>query len=411
MKRIGLFFGLFVLGFQLFAEGYQVNLQGNRQTGMGHTGAGLLMGASSMHFNPGALGLMDKKYDFSFGGSLIFSNNTFQKQAPSTYEAQSDNPMGTPFYFYGATKISDKLAVGLAITTPYGNSLKWGDDWDGKYLIQDISLRAIFIQPTVSYKINDKLGFGVGFMAVNGNVDLNKALPLQDMNGDGSTNISGNTWAYGFNAGLSYKPSDKLSFGISYRSEVKVKLDEGEATFNVPKDLYDDETSFPAKTKFKAELPMPTNITFGVGYQINDKLLLAADLQYVGWSAYESLDFDFENNTPILEDSQNQRDFENTMVYRLGAEYAMNEKFQFRAGIYYDTTPIPEDLLTPETPGTDKIGMSLGCGYQINDKLSLDASLLYIHGTKREDGYAPTNFYGTYYSNAVIPGIGLNYSF
>ena len=405
MKRILLFCGLLVFGLQMRAEGYQVNLQGNRQTGMGHTGTGLLLGASSMHFNPGALSFLDKKYEFSVGGSFIFGSNSFQKEAPSVYEASSDNPMGTPFYFYGATMINEKMAVGLSVTTPYGNSLVWGDDWDGKYLIQDISLRAIFIQPTLSYKINDKLGFGVGFMAVNGNVDLNKALPVQSAMGDASVNISGNTWAFGFNAGLSYKASDKLSLGLSYRSEVLVKLDGGDADFDVPASLgglYPD-------TKFDAELPMPTNITFGVGYQVNDKLLLAADLQYVGWSVYESLDFDFEAET--VPDSRNQRDFENTMIYRLGAEYAHNEKVQFRAGIYYDSTPIPEDLLTPETPGTNKIGMSLGMGYQINDKLSLDASLLYIHGEKREDGYEPTNFYGTYYTNAVIPGIGLNYSF
>ncbi len=405
MKRILLFCGLLMFAWQLHAEGYQVNLQSNRQTGMGHTGTGLFMGASSMHFNPGALSFMDKKYDFSIGGSAIFSKNTFQKQTPSVYEVKSDNPMGTPFYFYGATMINEKLALGLSVTTPYGNSLKWGDDWDGKYLIQDISLRAIFIQPTVSYKINDKLGFGLGFMVVNGDVDLNKALPIQSEIGDAGVNISGNTWAFGFNAGLSYKATEKLSLGLSYRSEVLVKLNAGNADFNVPPSLAGVYTD----TKFKGELPMPMNITFGLGYQISGKLLLAADLQYVGWSAYESLDFDFEAET--VPDSHNRRDFENTMIYRIGAEYAHSEKLLFRAGIYYDSTPIPADLLTPETPGTDKIGMSLGLGYQINDKLSLDGSLLYIHGTKREDGYASTNFYGTYYSNAVIPGIGLNYSF
>ncbi|MCU4155821.1 outer membrane protein transport protein [Carboxylicivirga sp. A043] len=405
MKRMGLLCGLLMVSFQLFAEGYQVNLQGNRQTGMGHTGAGLMLGASSMHFNPGALSFMDKKYEFSLGVSGVISNNTFQKQAPSVYEAKSDNPVGTPFYFYGATKLNDKLAVGLSVTSPYGNTLKWGDDWDGKYLIQDISLRAIFIQPTLSYKINDKLGFGIGLMAVNGNVDLNKALPVQYSGQDATVNISGNTWAFGFNAGVSYQATEKLSLGLSYRSEVMVELDEGDADFSVPASLaglYPD-------TKFKSELPMPANITFGVGYMVNDKLLLAADLQYVGWSSYESLNFDFEAES--VPDSYNARDFENTMIYRLGAEYSLNDKAQFRAGIYYDSTPIPEDRLTPETPGTNKIGMSLGFGYKISDKLSLDASLLYIHGEKREDGYEPTDFYGTYYTNAVIPGIGLNYSF
>ena len=123
------------------------------------------------------------------------------------------------------------------------------------------------------------------------------------------------------------------------------------------------------------------------------------------------VDFDFEINTPALEDSKNIRNFKNTMIYRLGAEYALKDNFQLRAGIYYDSTPIPEDHLTPETPGTNKTGFSAGFTWGITEKLDLDGSFLYIHGQKREDGYEPANFYGTYYTNAVIPGIGLTYSF
>jgi len=400
---------LALCGLNTYAEGYQVNLQGNRQTGMGHTGTGLLMGASSMHFNPGALGFLNSKYEFSFGGSAIFSKNTFQKQSPSIYEAKSDNPLGTPFYFYGATKLNDKMVVGLSVTTPFGNSLKWGDDWDGKLLIQDISLRAIFIQPTFSYKISDKLGVGIGFVAANGNVELNKGLPLIGQDGtEGSVNLQGNTWAFGFNAGVSYKLSESISLGANYRSEIMVKLEGGDATFNTPSSL---GSSFPKNNKFSAQLPMPANLTFGVGIQATEKLLIAADLQHVGWSSYQSLDFDFEENTSSLQDSKNIRNFKNTMAYRLGAEYSLNEAIQLRAGIYYDSTPIPEDYLSPETPGTNKTGMSAGFTWSISDKLDLDGSFLYIHGQKREDGYKPSNFYGTYYTNAVIPGIGLTYSF
>ncbi len=411
MKKLFIGAALLISSLSAYAEGYQVNLQGNRQTGMGHTGTGLLMGASSLHFNPGALGFMESKYEFSLGASFIFSNNTFQKQGPSLYEAKSDNPMGTPFYFYGATKLTDKMVFGLSVTTPFGNSLSWGKEWDGRFLIQDISLRAIFIQPTIAYKINDKFGVGVGFVAVNGDVELNKALPLTDQGGvEGNVNIAGNTWAFGFNAGLTYKANETLTLGLNYRSEVMVKLEGGDATFNTPKSL-NTSSAFPKNNKFDAQLPMPYNITFGAGFQASEKLLLALDLQYVGWSAYKTLDFDFEQNTPSLQDSENVRNFENTMIYRLGAEYELKENVQLRAGIYYDTTPIPEDLLTPETPGTNKTGISAGFTWGITEKMDLDGSLLYIHGQKREDGYAPSNFYGTYSTNAIIPGIGLTYSF
>ncbi|MBS2097542.1 OmpP1/FadL family transporter [Carboxylicivirga linearis] len=406
MKKVFIWAIAAMCGLNSYAEGYQVNLQGNRQTGMGHTGAGLLMGASSIHFNPGALSFLQDKYEFSFGGSAIFSKNTFQKQAPSVYEAKSDNPVGTPFYFYGATKVTDQLAIGLSVTTPFGNSLSWEKDWDGRYLIQDISLRAIFIQPTISYQITEKLGVGVGFVAGNGNVDLNKALPIYGQDGaEGNVNLAGNTWAFGYNAGITYKASDALTLGLNYRSKILMKVDGGDATFNVPTAV----SGLYPNTKFDAELPMPANLTFGVGYQATEKLLLAFDLQHVEWSAYKSLDFDFEAET--VPDSHNQRDFENTLIYRLGAEYALQESFQLRAGIYYDSTPIPDDLLTPETPGTNKIGISAGFTWKASDKLAVDGSLLYIHGQKREDGYAPSDFYGTYYTNAVIPGIGITYSF
>ena len=389
------------------AEGYQVNLQGQKQTGMGHAGTALLLGPSSIHFNPGALSLMEGQYLFSGGVSGVISQNTFVK-AGTTYSAESDNPMGTPFSFYGAARLSDKLVVGVGANSPYGNSLKWGDDWDGRYLIQDISLQAIFVQPTVSYAITPNISIGGGPVIGRGSVELNKALPLQSENGEGGVNLEGSTTAYGYNAGVFAQISPSLSVGINYRSEVLMEMEEGEANFSVPMSM---EANFPDNNTFSASLPMPSNLTFGVGWDVTDKLTLAFDLQNVGWSSYEELNFDFEENTAALQDSENPRNFENTMIYRVGAEYDALENLKVRGGIYYDETPIPSDYLTPETPGANKTGISTGFSYNLNSGLTVDASLLYITAEEREDGYAPADYYGTYNSSAWIPGLGLSWSF
>ncbi len=407
---------ILLIGYLLFAtyvaghaEGYQVNLQGQRQTGMGHIGTGLSLGASSIHFNPGALSLMKSNWEFSVGVSPIFSSNTFQKQTPSVYEAYSDNPVGTPFSLYIAHKFNEKLAVGLGVTTPYGNSLVWGDDWDGRYLIQDISFSAIFLQPTISYKILDNLSIGAGFSIVPGSVELGKALPFVGQDGkEGGVDLSGSTIGYGFNVGVFFQASEKFSVGVDYRSQIDMNMEGGDAKFSVPTSM---QGYFPADNTFSATLPLPANLVLGLGWKPNEKLTLGFDFQYVFWSVYQSLDFDFGTNTDALQDSENPRNFENSAVYRIGGEYHLNEKIDLRAGVYYDQTPIPEDYLTPETPGTDKIGMSVGASWYITDKLSLDVSFLYIYGTKREDGYKEADFYGTYYTNAIIPGFGLNYSF
>ena len=390
-----------------YAEGYQVNVQSQKNTAMGHTGTALMLGASSIHFNPGALSLMEKTYDFTLGGSGVFSNVTFSKQN-STYQTETDSPTGTPFYFYGAVKLTDRMSAGLGVNTPFGNSLAWDADWDGRYLIQDISLRAIVVQPTLSFKISDKLGFGAGAMIVLGGVDLNKALPVMGPDGEAHVNLKGSTTAFGFNAGLFYQASDALSLGINYRSKVAMKMEDGDANFSVTSAL---SSAFPANTKFDAELPLPANLTFGAGFKVNKSLTLAVDLQYVFWDAYQELVFDFEPNTPQLQDSYNPRKYENTLIYRLGAEYVLSEKLIVRAGAYYDETPISDDYVNPETPGMNKIGMSLGASYMLTNNWSVDASFLYITGVERDAGYQPANFYGTYNSRAIIPGIGITYSF
>lgn len=395
------------LGLKSYAEGYQVNVQSQKNTAMGHTGTALMLGASSVHFNPGALGLMQKDYDFTLGGSFVFSKVTFSKQN-STYQTETDSPTGTPFYFYGAARLSDRFVASLGVNTPFGNSLAWNEDWDGRYLIQDISLRAIVVQPTLSFKLSDKLGIGAGAMIVFGGVDLNKALPVMGPDGEAHANIEGTTTAFGFNAGLYYQASDALSLGLNYRSEVAMKMEDGNAKFFVTPAL---SSAFPPDNKFDAELPLPANLTFGAAIKVNRQLTLAADLQYVFWDAYQELVFDFKENTPQLQDSYNPRKYENTLIYRLGAEYVINKKLIVRAGAYFDETPISDEYLNPETPGMNKIGMSLGASYMLTDNWSVDASFLYITGVERDAGYQPANFYGTYNSRAIIPGIGVSYSF
>ncbi len=389
-------------------EGYQVNLQGQKQTGMGHTGTALLLGPSSIHFNPGALSLLENRFSISAGVSGVLSSNTFVKTQPSVYEATSDNPIGTPFYLYGAAKVSDKISLGLGINTPYGNSLDWGENWDGRYLIQDISLQAILIQPTFSYAITPNISIGGGPVMALGSVDLSKALPLQSAGGEGKVTLEGNTVAYGFNVGLFARLTPKFSVGVDYRSEILLKLDEGDAYFRVPESL---QYGFPANNTFSSELPLPANLTFGLGWQVTDRWLIAVDLQHVRWSAYQSLDFDFTENTSLLADSENPRNFENTMIYRFGFEYQAAENLKLRGGIYFDQTPIPEDYLTPETPGANKIGYSTGFSWKLSPNLDLDASLLYIKAEDRTDGYALQNFYGTYSTNAWIPGLGVSWTF
>ncbi|MFU8842620.1 MAG: OmpP1/FadL family transporter [Bacteroidales bacterium] len=393
------------IAYQIQAGGYQVRLQGQKQTGVGLIGTPFAYGASSIFFNPGSLSFMKDKYSFSGGVSTIFSHAAFQAQN-SDYTAATDNPTGTPFYFYGAGKIKNNLAIGIGVYTPYGSSTKWDDDWMGRYLIREISLQTIFIQPTLAYNFNDKIGFGAGLTIATGSVDLKRSVPAP-VNGQFSMN--GNTTAYGFNAGIYVTPFDRLKIGVSYRSEINMKIEDGEASFTqIPSSVVQ---YFPEMTSFSAELPLPANLDAGIAYDITEKFTLAVEMSLVFWSAYDSLNIDFADNNERLEDSPNPRDYKNSLIGRIGGEYRINEKFTARAGFYYDPSPASEKYFTPETITLNTLAFTLGLSYMPVEGLSIDLSYLQTNGSKEERTYEPANFGGTYQSRAFIPGIGVSYSF
>jgi len=389
------------------AGGFQVNLQGQRQTGMGHTGTGYVTDAATIFFNPGGMGWLDTMVNLSVGASFIIPRTEYLEAFPGTYTAEMVHNVGTPFEFYYSASLNKKLYAGVGIYTPFGSRAQWDNNWKGQFIIREIDLKTIFIQPTLSWRINDHFGIGAGFVIVTGNFSLRKGIPVQNQAAEyGEGNLEGNASGTGVNTGA-YFSWDKLSAGISYRSSVNAKVDEGDATFSVPGYL---EQYFP-DTKFSAAIKLPSVLSLGFGYQLSKKFSLAADVNYVGWSSYDSLRINFETNTDKLADISSARDYKNVFIYRLGAEYFLNNKLTFRAGIYYDTSPVPDGYLTPETPDSDRIGITAGGSINLKDNLRINVSLLYNQTQKRTDTNLETGFAGTYQTKTVIPGIGFSYMF
>ena len=399
-------FSLLIFHFS-YAGGFQVNLQGQRQTGMGHTGTGYLTDAATILFNPGGMGWLDTMVNICGGVSFIIPRTQYLEAFPGTYTAEMVHNTGTPFEFYYSAALNKKMRAGIGIYTPFGSRAQWDDDWKGQFIIREINLKTIFIQPTLSWKINDKVGVGAGFVIATGDFSLRKGIPVQNLAEEyGEGNLEGNAMGTGMNAGI-YLASGKLSAGLSYRSSVTAKVDEGDAAFSVPGYL---EQYFPA-TKFSASINLPSVFSLGLGYKLSSKVSLAADINLAGWSSYDSLRIDFETNTEKLEDISSARNYEDVFIYRLGAEYFMNHTITLRAGAYYDTSPVPDGYLTPETPDSDRIGLTAGASFNLKNNLRIDLSLLYNETQKRTDTNLETGFSGTYQTKTIIPGVGFNYMF
>jgi long-chain fatty acid transport protein len=402
-----LFFSLIILGQEINAQGFQVNFQGQKQQGMGGAGNALPVDAASVFFNPGSVSFL-KENSVNIGFTPTFANTLFE-DANTTSIGRTNSPMGTPFSAYAVYRKNEesKFFYGLGIYTPFGSTIQYEDGWTGRFALTKLQLKSIFIQPTLSYKLNDKIGIGAGFVYSIGNVNLQKDIPVQDADGTyGHAELDGKASGFGYNVGLFVQATEKLNIGLSYRSQVNMEVAEGTATFTVPSSL---STNFPSGT-FSSALPLPEVATLGLAYKLNEKLAFALDVNYVGWKAYDTLAFDYAQNTASLIDTKSARNYKNTVAFRLGANYALTEKFDARLGLAYGLTPVQNGYVTPETPDANRINYTAGLGYKIGNHFQLDASVFFTH-LKRTDTNLETNLSGTFTTTVVSAGLAIIYKF
>lgn len=430
MKKVFSLVACSLVSLSMFAEGYQVNLQSARQAGMGHVGTGMKLGAESMHFNPAGLTSIQNTVDLSAGVSGVFTNVEYKNGA---YKHKADNEVSTPMYFYAGFKIYDNLAAGISVTTPYGSGLNWGKDWAGAHLVQDISLKSFNFQPTIAYKPFEKLSIGAGLMIMTGDVTISRAFfpigGIPNLPNDvalASASLSGKSKiGVGFNIGAQYDITDQITVGVSYRSKVKMKVNEGTAELSFASDAIKKLLEATGKVPpldqgtFNASMPMPSNLNFGVSYKPTEKITLAAELQFVGWAAYDSLNIKFTENVLGGYDIKAEKNYRNTFIYRVGAEFQTTDRLDLRVGAYYDETPIRSYLYNPETPGMNKLGLTFGFTFRPVKNLSIDGAFTYTHGFERSGSYQYVNpltgrnenFSGDYKVSAFTPTLGLRYNF
>lgn len=434
------------------AEGYQVNSFSARQTGMGHTGVALKLGAESQLFNPAAMAFTDKTLDVSAGMSAIKAS-AYCKHEGTQWE--TSNKISTPFNFAASFHVYEELYAGITLYTPYGSSINWGKAWPGATLSESVSLQVFTVQPTLAWRASEKFSIGAGLMISWGNVNLSKGLLTWDMAsklGDiawqaaalqsqlipgspnpgekpaepadknippASVNLSGTSdLALGFSVGLMYNINEKWTLGASLRSEMDMKVKKGDAAVsydaspflqNVLRESLDEMSS----TNFSASMPCPYVFTVGAAYRPLGNLEIAADVQLNGWASYDYLDIKFAGLSKF--DQKIKKNYRDAMTFHLGAQWGVTRKLDLRAGLMIDLSPCDTDYYNPETPAMTKIEPSIGLTFRPTKRLAIDLAFMYIKGmgVKGATGRIDQKSFAQAYSaavdkyNSVVTPLGL----
>jgi long-chain fatty acid transport protein len=273
-----------------------------------------------------------------------------------------------------------------------------------------VQLKTVFFQPTLSYKITDRLSVGAGFVYGTGSFDFRAALPVHGNGGpgidDGEVNLNGSANGVGYNVGVQWKAGENLQFGLNYRSQVNMDIGRGTANFTVPGSLRD---SFP-NTNFDTQLPCPGVLSVGMGWRLC-RWTLQFDMNYTGWNSFDSLRFNFAEHTSVLQNMHSPRHYRNTLTARLGACYKVSRTVALMGGSAFDPTPVTNGFVSPDLPDADRWLFTAGVSVKPFTGFTVIAAVEGATTVKRNANYDFGGFSGIYQTQVITPGLAIYYNF
>lgn len=294
-------------------------------------------------------------------------------------------------YFY--TPIGEQAHFGVSLSVPYGFATKYDSDWVGRYSGTRTEMETVDLGFAASYDVNPYVSFGASVFVEHMTIELRNAIDYGAIVGqagvpgftpgsaDGELKIEGDNNAVGWTVGGLFSPDENTHIGISYRSKVEHKITGGDATFGgkspqVTAILNQARPGWFVDTKGRATVTLPASATLSVTHQVNDRLLVAADVTRTAWaSAFDSVTIDYASNQP---NSVLNFAYRDTTFASIGADYKINDKLTFRGGLAYDQTPTTAEHRDVRVPDTTRKWVTLGLGYNASENMEFNVGYLHI---------------------------------
>ncbi len=357
------------------AAGFQLQNQTGSGNGNAFAGAAATAeDAGTVFFNPAGMTMLPAGHSFAVAGTLLdrsvkFTNTgtTNVTNPPTTSNGKDAGATTLIPAVYWSYAVDPSLRLGLGISPTFGNKTDYGYDFVGRNSGYYANITQTNVNPSVAYRVNDMLSLGVGINYATNETIFRQGYPLAP---NASAEIKGDDSAFGYNLGVLFRPDEATRVALTYRSELKFKLDGHLDISATP------TTDFLAT----ARLTTPANASIALSRMLDPKTELLADISWTGWGVINNIDVVSKSSGATL--ASLSYNFRDTMRVGLGANYQFNDAWKIRVGTAWDQTPVksPADR-TMTLPDSDRIWLALGAKYMIDRQNSIDIGYAHIFFT------------------------------
>jgi long-chain fatty acid transport protein len=422
VRRALLALPLLALPAPVLASGFAVESQGARA--MGFAGAYVAQAAdpSAIFYNAAGIGFLRGKQLYVTGALTTLSTDFLGSgpTPPAGTLEKSDRVVTILPAFYYSQQVGERTVVGLGVTRPFAVHSKWEnpDTFTGRFICLDCRIASWSINPTVAYKLADRLAVGAGLDVRLSNFEFSRRLvadpnpfdvptDVAELTLDGSTKTG-----IGFDVGLLASPTENFSIGISYRHKVTMDHD---AQGNFVQILTGDQAVDDAvKEALPASQPATVSFTYpgsiAVGAALRRRYwTVEADFQWMLWSSFDEVKLAFANSPSF--DMALPQNWESTWRGALGVEYLIGDDWEARGGYGYDHSPAPTETISPFIHDADRHTFGAGGSWKY-ERLRVDFNVRYVFFRKSSTlGISRYDYDGSYDSDGLQAGVSLGYRF
>jgi long-chain fatty acid transport protein len=258
--------------------------------------------------------------------------------------SNSEAPGYVPNMFF-VKQQNDKLWWGIGVFSRFGNSTEYDPKWPGKGNSYLAKITGVTVQPTIAYKVTDKLSVSAGLDINYIRLQMSKNLKdgiLYDYQ------LDGNKVSLGWNLGFNYDFTENTSFAALYRSSIEQNMDA---------DVDLNKMGTLSSTKAHGTVTLPDSLTLGFGHKFNEKTRAEIGAVYTKWSTYDKLALTYDSILPNSSDPKNWKD---VWRYHAGIEHKINDTWSIMGGYAYDNSPMPDTTVDFMIPTGDRQTLSIG---------------------------------------------------
>ncbi|HEY0148131.1 MAG TPA: outer membrane protein transport protein [Allosphingosinicella sp.] len=362
------------------ASGFYLQEQSVRGWGRANSGEVADAGPASLWWNPAAIG-WDGRSSASFGATAILPSGRVEDLG-----TQIDRPGAPPVAVGGtavlrdpvqkgvlpssaaALRINDRLALGLAISSPFSFTTDYDPNGWQRYSAIRTRLITLDVQPSLAWAPNDMLSIGAALNIEYSDALLSNALPnLASGSPDGRLRLTGNGVDFGWSVGAQVRPAPRVTIGVAYKSAIEHKL-KGDVSIT---GLLGPLASRNLESDVTATFSTPWQLILGARAGVTERLTLNVQAVHVGWSKFERIDLGAPLNNFI------PQGYKNSWSFAFGADAGVSERLTLRAGIQFDGTPTRDDRRDPRVPDSDRVNYNAGASLRMSQRITLDAAASY----------------------------------